>query len=110
MMPRPKRSPLRLLAILLSILAGLYILTLGVALGAMYLPPEGFARVVARTPGLVWTVAPFSKLWTLARAGGLDLGDQAPDFRLSAHDKSSHVSLSSFRGSQPVVLVFGSYT
>ena len=39
----------------------------------------------------------------------LSVGDPAPDFTL----KSQHgeeVTLSSFRGQRPVVLVFGSYT
>ena len=83
---------------------------IGGALGAMCLPPEGFAQIVARTPRFVWMVAPFSKLWTFARAGGLEVGDAAPDFELPAHDESSAVRLSSFRGAKPVVLVFGSYT
>jgi peroxiredoxin len=34
----------------------------------------------------------------------------APDFTLPTLDKSANVQLSSFRGKQPVVLVFGSYT
>jgi peroxiredoxin len=34
----------------------------------------------------------------------------APDFSLPALDHASNVQLASFRGSQPVVLVFGSYT
>jgi peroxiredoxin len=38
------------------------------------------------------------------------VGDTAPDFQLSTLDHKSEVQLSSFRGKQPVVLVFGSYT
>lgn len=109
--PTPaKRSLVRKLAISIVVLGGLYLTILGGAFGAMHLPPEAFAQIVARTPRFVWMVVPFSKLWTLARAGDLEIGDQAPDFELSAHDKSSTVRLSSFRRAKPVVLVFGSYT
>jgi peroxiredoxin len=45
-----------------------------------------------------------------ARAGTLQAGDAAPDFRLPTLDHKEFVQLSSFRGSRPVVLVFGSYT
>jgi len=34
----------------------------------------------------------------------------APDFRLPTLDRKETVQLSSYRGSRPVVLVFGSYT
>ncbi len=37
-------------------------------------------------------------------------GDVAPDFTLKSLDGKKSVTLSSFRGKQPVVLVFGSYT
>ena len=53
---------------------------------------------------------PFQTMWFRARAGDLHVGDQAPDFRLRTLDKSAEVSLASFRGVKPVVLVFGSYT
>ena len=44
------------------------------------------------------------------REGALKVGDDAPDFALSSPDGKSKVTLSSFKGSKPVVLVFGSYT
>jgi peroxiredoxin len=37
-------------------------------------------------------------------------GSMAPDFTLPTLDHTATVQLSSFRGSKPVVLVFGSYT
>jgi peroxiredoxin len=37
-------------------------------------------------------------------------GAIAPDFRLKRLHASDEISLSSFRGKRPVVLVFGSYT
>ena len=58
----------------------------------------------------VFMLLPFERLWDSARSGTLRPGDAAPDFRLSTVDKSSDVTLSSFRGVKPVVLVFGSYT
>jgi hypothetical protein len=41
---------------------------------------------------------------------GPRLGARAPDFTLSRHDGKGTVSLSSFRGKKPVVLIFGSFT
>lgn len=40
----------------------------------------------------------------------LAVGDLAPDFRLKTKDGKHEISLSSFRGKKPVVLIFGSYT
>jgi hypothetical protein len=40
----------------------------------------------------------------------LRVGDAAPDFKLKTTDGSREVTLSSFKGKRPVVLVFGSYT
>ena len=44
--------------------------------------------------------------------GKLKVGDPAPDFELKyeGKTKAGTVKLSSFKGKQPVVLVFGSYT
>ena len=38
------------------------------------------------------------------------VGDVAPDFKLKTKDGSREITLSSFKGKRPVVLVFGSYT
>jgi hypothetical protein len=86
------------------------------ACGALYeimqQPPETFARFMARIPGPVaFFVLPFETLWTHARAGGLHVGDPAPDFSLMKLDKSASVRLSSLTAQErPVVLIFGSYT
>jgi len=40
----------------------------------------------------------------------LKIGDTAPDFELKKQNASERIRLSQFRGSRPVVLVFGSYT
>ncbi len=77
---------------------------------AMAQPPDVFGRVMAHTPLPFMIVLPFETLWMHARAGALHPGDAAPDFRLPTLDRKQAVQLSSFRGSRPVVLVFGSYT
>lgn len=77
---------------------------------AMTQPPERFGLIMAKAPRPLMGVLPFRPMWSRARAGGLEPGDPAPDFALSAYDKSAVVRLSDFRGDRPVVLVFGSYT
>jgi hypothetical protein len=77
---------------------------------AMRQTPDTFGRIVARTPMPLMMALPFETLWTRARAGGVNVGDAAPDFRLPTLDRKSTVRLSTFRGDRPVVLVFGSYT
>lgn len=84
------------------------------ACGAFYLmmrqPPEAFARGMSRLPSATMMALPFPVLWNFARAGALQIGDEAPDFDLETLDHKSRVRLSSYRGDRPVVLVFGSYT
>jgi hypothetical protein len=41
---------------------------------------------------------------------GPRVGQAAPDFTLATHDGKKLVTLSAFRGKQPVVLIFGSFT
>ncbi len=77
---------------------------------AMRQPPEKFGRVMMHMPVAAYFLFPFETMWTQARSGALQPGDPAPDFQLPAYDKSGEVHLASFRGAQPVVLVFGSYT
>jgi peroxiredoxin len=78
---------------------------------AMSQPPSTFGAVMSRLPvPVVMMGFPVSSLWTLARAGTLQVGDPAPSFDLPALDGSGRVRLSDFRGTKPVVLVFGSYT
>jgi hypothetical protein len=88
----------------------LYAILLGGVFWTMCQPPDTFGRIVARAPQLLFAVVPFEPLWRVARAGGLEVGDPAPDFALETPDRSARVQLSSHRGQQPVVLVFGSYT
>ncbi len=86
-------------------------LVLSAALFAvMCQPPIVFNHVMAKTPPLAFLVLPFETLWLQARRGALRPGDMAPDFALKTSDRSTEVSLSSFRGQKPVVLIFGSHT
>ncbi len=87
----------------------LYVALLG-GLFAVMRQPTLFGKVMSHIPDPVFRVVPFKRLWFIARAGGLKVGDPAPDFFLSTSDKKSRVQLSSFRCQKPVVLIFGSYT
>jgi len=93
-----------------SVLVLAWLCFLGVVYAKMTSPPEQFGAFMAKLPMPFYFVLPFETLWFRARAGTVNVGDAAPDFDLERVDKSSSVRLSSFRGSKPVVLVFGSYT
>jgi hypothetical protein len=89
----------------------IYAALAGAVAWAMLQPPERFGRIMTHVPmPVVWGVLPGPRIWGWARGGHLAHGDEAPDFTLSTFDHSSRVTLSSHRGRQPVVLVFGSYT
>lgn len=92
------------------VLAVFWLCFVGFIAWSMRQPPETFGRVMARMPAAAYFAIPFETLWTRARAGSLQPGQAAPDFSLGVLDKSESVQLSSFRGKEPVVLVFGSYT
>jgi len=87
-----------------------YLGFLGVIYALMRQPPERFASAIAKMPSPLFMVLPFETLWGSARGGSLHPADPAPDFHLTTLDRKSEVNLSSFRGKQPVVLIFGSYT
>ena len=72
--------------------------------------PDHFAQVMAKLPEFAYFLMPFETMWTRARAGHLQVGDQAPDFALTKLDKSGQLQLASLNQHQPVVLIFGSYT
>jgi hypothetical protein len=100
----------RLLLRALAVLAAIWVLLTLALYGAMRQTPDAFGRVMAHVPLPFMMVLPFESLWIEARGGHVTTGDPAPDFRLPTLDHASQVQLSSFRGSRPVVLVFGSYT
>ncbi|MGD0128689.1 MAG: hypothetical protein ABSF46_25310 [Terriglobia bacterium] len=86
-----------------------YVLML-VALFAIMRQPALFGQVMSKVPRPLFMVIPFKQMWFLARAGRLQVGDPAPEFSLPTADRKARVRLSSFRGHNPVVLIFGSYT
>ena len=92
------------------VLAVLYIGFASYVWWAMNQAPETFGRVMQHMPSVAYFLVPFETMWTRARAGHLQAGDTAPDFSLTKLDKSATVQLSALTATQPVVLVFGSYT
>src|SRR5690349_20635977 len=101
---------LRALAKIVVALVVLYGILLAGMYAAMRRPPGDFGRAMKHVPGPLRMARPFETCWTTARAGTVDPGQPAPDFVLPTLDRTARVRLSSFRGSRPVVLVFGSYT
>src|SRR4051794_2373531 len=97
-----RRGALVLLPLYVLFLAGMFVV--------MSQPPDRFGRLMAHLPMPTLLVVPFETMWNVARGGHVQVGDVAPDFTLPRTDHSAAVTLSSFRGRQPVVLVFGSYT
>ena len=92
-------------------LIAFYVVLSGSVLAAMLQPPERFGQIMRFAPmAVVWGLVPGVRIWSWARAGQVDPGTLAPDFTLPTQEGTSTVTLSSFRGRQPVVLVFGSYT
>ena len=85
-------------------------LALSAGLLAIMHRPVLFGEVMRHVPDPFMMLLPFKQLWFVARAGRLKVGDPAPGFNLPTPDKQSSVSLASFRGQKPVVLIFGSYT
>jgi len=89
-----------------------YVALFGTVLAAMLQPPERFGAFMRHIPPVVvFGGLPAPRMWLWARKGTLSEGEAAPDFTLrTVKDRNQRVSLSSYRGKQPVVLVFGSYT
>jgi hypothetical protein len=104
-----RRSVRILLRVLIAFVVVYVVLSAGM-FWAMTQPPAKFGQVMKHVPFPLMIVLPFEPMWMRARAGVLNAGDEAPDFRLPMLDRSTTVSLASNRGVRPVVLVFGSYT
>jgi len=108
---RPNPGTRKLLVAVFAVLLVAYVVFVGLVLWSMRQPPETFGRVMSKMPGPVpFLLFPFETAWTHARAGELQPGDPAPDFTLLKVDKSARVNLAELNRTQPVVLVFGSYT
>lgn len=98
-------------AVFVAAVAALYALFGATVLIAMHQTPERFGRFMRHAPApLVWGALPARRMWLWSRRGTLAEGMSAPDFTLARQDRSGRVTLSSFRGRKPVVLVFGSYS
>lgn len=101
-----KRWALRILLALVIV----YVAFVGVTYAAMTRGTYTFSQYMMRLPQPLMMLAPFPSMWTMARAGTVNPGDEAPAFDLERLDRSSRVALAQHKGVQPVVLVFGSYT
>ena len=88
----------------------LYGAALCVLFVVMCQPPIRFGRLMRHFPMWAMPLVPFEPMWNVARRGTTREGDIAPDFRLRTIDRTIEVTLSSYRGRRPVVLIFGSYT
>jgi hypothetical protein len=112
--PKPlnglRRVRTRRLLQIAAAVAVLYSLVLAGFYYAMKQPPETFSRVMKHVGPAPFFLFPFETMWKQARAGALHAGDAAPDFRLPLLDGSGSVELASLTRTQPVVLIFGSYT
>jgi|SRR5581483_11842264 len=108
--PKPRRRWVKIAARVLVMIFVLWAGFVWFIWRAMHRPPEAFGRVMMHMPWPVFLVVPFETLWTRARAGTVQIGDPAPDFTLAKLDKSGTVRLGELTKTQPVVLVFGSYT
>ena len=91
-----------LILLYVSFLAGMFIV--------MCQAQRRFGRIMRHFPMPLMAILPFVPVWNVARRGPTRVGEMAPDFSLPTIDHAREVTLSSFRGKQPVVLVFGSYT
>ena len=104
------RRAIKIIGIIAAVLVIAWLGFLALVYSKMTGTPEQFGAFMAKMPMPGYFVLPFETLWSRARAGTVNVGDPAPDFELSTVDNSGKVRLSSFRGSKPVVLIFGSYT
>ena len=101
-MPTLLKYAIPALVVYMVLLSGLFV--------AMLQPPAVFGRVMSKLPAITYFLFPFKPMWLIARRGHLKVGQLAPDFALQSLDRSRVVQLASFRGRQPVVLIFGSHT
>lgn len=108
--PKRFRRWIKITARVLIVVFVLWVGFVGFMFRIMHRPPEAFARVMMHLPWQVFLICPFETLWTQARAGTVHIGDAAPDFTLTKVDKSGTVHLAELNKTQPVVMIFGSYT
>jgi len=99
-----------ILAATVASCAVLWTLATAALYAAMRQTPERFGTIMSHVPKVAMMVLPFKPLWMSARAGGLAVGDPAPDFALPLLHSDRVVKLSEEIRQKPVVLIFGSYT
>ena len=106
-MRKPSKRTLSVLAVVLLLVWGGFLLTIG---WAMRQPPEKvWPGDVARARCRPSCCSRSKPCGTRREQAQLQPGEMAPDFRLPTLDHKSEVQLAALRG-KPVVLVFGSYT
>jgi hypothetical protein len=108
--PAKRRRWVKITARALVVVFVLWLGFIGFMFRIMHRSPEQFASVMKHLPWEVFLICPFETMWTQARAGTVHVGDAAPDFVLTKLDKSGTIQLSELNKTQPVVLIFGSYT
>jgi hypothetical protein len=108
--PKPPRRWLRITARTLVLVFVVWLGFVSYMWRVMHHTPEQFGRVMMHLPWEVFLICPFETMWTRARAGTVHIGDPAPDFTLTKLDKTGTIHLADLDKTQPVVLVFGSYT
>jgi hypothetical protein len=107
---KPRRRWMKITARILAVVFVLWLGFVGFMWRVMHRSPDGFARVMMHLPWEVFLICPFETMWTQARAGTVHVGDTAPDFSLTKLDKTGTLRLSEINKTQPVVMIFGSYT
>src|SRR5205809_4468508 len=108
--PKRRRRWLKITARVLLVVFVLWVGFVGFMWRIMHRSPEEFGRAMMHLPWQVFLICPFETMWTQARAGTVHIGDAAPDFALTKLDKSGNIRLSELNKTQPVVMIFGSYT
>jgi hypothetical protein len=93
-----------------GVLAVVWLCFVGYIDWAMHQPPDVFGHVMMHMPMPAYFLFPFETMWTQARFGHVNAGDQAPDYTVKTLETKTPVQLGSLWESKPVVLVFGSYT
>jgi hypothetical protein len=107
---KPRRRWLKITAFTLSMIFVLWLAFVDYIWRSMHRTPEEFGRVMMHMPWQVFLILPFETMWMRARAGNVNVGDAAPDFSLAKLDRTGSLRLSDLNRTEPVVMIFGSYT
>ena len=80
------------------------------ALGVFVIGAVGYKMASTQSPEQKAERERIAQYKKQRRVGDLQVGDEAPDFKLESAGQKEVVQLSSFEGRRDVVLIFGSYT